>query len=338
MTESHEPEVTVVIPAWNEEDHIAACLESVIAQTHTDLEVLVVDGASTDRTPEIVAGVAERDGRVRLVANPDKAIPRGLNLAVRQARGRYLVRVDAHATVAPDYVEVLTRHLRTGEWGGVGGRKDGVGRTPAGRAIAAALASRFGVGNSVYHHGKQIQEVDHIPFGAYPLEVIRQLGGWDERLLVNQDFEFDYRLCQSGRRLLFDPAARISWLSRQTIGSFFRQYFRYGAGKVAVLRLHPESMRLRHAAPPLLLVAVAAALLFLPVWPVVSAVLVVPYLLALAGAWLLTAPAVRGWRAKLLVPVAFLAMHFGWGAGFFRGLARPAPVPAESAPVTGHAE
>lgn len=338
MSEAHQPEVTVVVPAWNEQTHIRTCLESLLGQSHTDLEVLVVDGASTDSTRDIVAEIAERDPRVRLIENPDKVIPRGLNKAAREARGRYLIRVDAHSTVNQNYVAVLVDHLRTGNWGGVGGRKDGMGRTAAGRAIAAALGSRFGVGNSTYHHGTAPQEVEHIPFGAYPLEVIRELGGWDERLRVNQDFEFDYRVRQSGRKLLFDPAARIAWLSRQTIGSFFRQYFRYGAGKTVMLRVHPESMKPRHVAAPLLVAAIALALLLVPLAPFVSAVLVLPYLLALAGASALTARRIRGGKAKLFVPLAFLAMHFGWGIGFFRGLVRPTKAPPESVPVPSHAE
>ena len=72
--------------------------------------------------------------------------------------------------------------------GGVGGRKDGVGSTPAGRAIAAVMGSKFGVGNSKYHHSTEVEEVDHVPFGAYPVDVIRDLGGWDEDLVANEDF------------------------------------------------------------------------------------------------------------------------------------------------------
>src|SRR4051795_9954600 len=99
---------------------------------------------------------------------------------------------------------------RGGRGGGVGGRKDGPGTPPAGRAIAAALGSRFGVGGSLYHHGRAAQEVDHIPFGAYPTDLVRRLQGWDERLEANEDFEFDYRLRSCGATLLFDPALQIS--------------------------------------------------------------------------------------------------------------------------------
>jgi len=257
--------VTVVVPARNEEANLGPCLSSILEQDWPNLQVLVVDGASTDGTAAIIESFARRDPRVELLVNPDRTIPRSLNLALRAARGSWLVRVDAHACVPPDYVRRLMRHLESGAWGGVGGRKDGQGVTPAGRAIAAAMASPFGVGNSTYHHGRCLRTVDHIPFGAYPTALARELGGWDERLLANEDFEFDYRVRRHGRQLLFDPELKIGWQCRQSVPDLFRQYRRYGRGKADVARLHPASLQPRHVAAPGLLLTWLGALLFLPV-------------------------------------------------------------------------
>ncbi len=281
--------VTVVVPARNEERSIRACVASIQAQTHRNLQIIVVDGASDDRTASIVEEIGREDPRVQLLVNPERVIPVSLNLAVAAAEGPWLVRVDAHATVPPGYVEGAVRHLVTGRWGGVGGRKDGIGRTPAGRAIAAAMASRFGVGGSTYHHGTSGQTVEHIPFGAYPVDVIRELGGWDERLRVNQDFEFDYRVRSSGRELYFDPDLRIDWESRQTVGDLYRQYERYGAGKVRVARLHPASLRVRHLMAPALVVNLAVAALVAPRSAGRGLALVVPYAAALGLASVRTA-------------------------------------------------
>jgi succinoglycan biosynthesis protein ExoA len=165
--------VTVVIPARNEARTITGVLDSVLRQTHGNLQVIVVDGASTDGTDALVEAVAARDPRVELVRNPDRVIPLALNLAVDRARSPWLVRVDAHCRIPDDYVERVVAHLRTGRYGGVGGRKNGRGHTAAGRAIAAVMGSRFGQGNSVYHYGTEPQTVDHVPFGAYPVEVVR---------------------------------------------------------------------------------------------------------------------------------------------------------------------
>ena len=173
--------VTVMIPAYNEEQFIGRCLDSVRQQDYRNLQIVVVDGCSTDGTEEQVRARMAEDDRIELVSNPRRIIPVALNLAAQAARGRWLVRVDAHSSVEATYVSQAVARLSEGRWGGVGGRKDGVGQTTAGRAIAAALGSRFGVGNSMYHHGTTAQEVDHIPFGSYPVALIRELGGWDGR-------------------------------------------------------------------------------------------------------------------------------------------------------------
>ena len=256
--DAHEQDlVTVAIPARNEQASIEALLDSVRSQTHERLQILVVDGMSTDATAEIVARVAEVDPRVRLVQNPARVIPAAMNLAVEQAEGRWFVRIDAHCSVPDDYVARVVAHLRTGLWGGVGGRKDGRGHTSQGRAIAAVMGSPFAQGNSVYHYGDRAQPVDHIPFGAYPTALVRELGGWSPTQLVNEDFEFDHRVRSAGHELLFDPEIHIDWDCRQQVTALFRQYRRYGAGKVQTLVQHPESVSPRHLAAPGLVAALA---------------------------------------------------------------------------------
>jgi succinoglycan biosynthesis protein ExoA len=310
--------VTVVVPARNEEHFIAGCLGSILAQDHTDIEVIVVDGASTDRTREIVAAISARDPRVRLIGNPQRIIPVSLNLALAAAQGAWLVRVDAHATVPPDYVSKALAHLRSGRWGAVGGRKDGVGKTAAGRAVAAVMASPFGVGNSTYHHGTEETLVEHVPFGAYPTAVARELGGWDENLLVNQDFEFDWRVRESGRKILFDPKLRIDWHCRQSVADLFRQYRRYGKGKTKVAALHPRSLRLRHLAAPALVLWLAGCAALGARRPRAAIAGVAPYVAGLGIATVATAQPLDR-EARRFVAPAFLAMHIGWGLGFLEG-------------------
>jgi succinoglycan biosynthesis protein ExoA len=309
--------VTVAIPARDEERFIAACLDSVLAQGHENLQVIVADGQSQDGTAAIVRSYADRDPRVQLLQVGHSTIPKALNLILNASLGKWLVRVDAHSTIPPDYVERAVKHLRTGRWGGVGGRKDGVGTTPAGMAIAAALGSPFGVGNSLYHYGSRPQIVDHVPFGAYPTELVRHLGGWDERLHANEDFEFDYRIRRAGHRLLFDPELSIAWRCRENIPDFFRQYRRYGRAKPHVLLLHPDSIKLRHLAAPMVPLFLAAAVALGFRWPKLSALAVSPYGLGMVMATVAAGRKVSDRRARVRIPAAFLAMHVGWGLGFW---------------------
>jgi len=320
------PLVTVVVPARNEERAIEACLAAILRQSVTNLEVLVVDGASEDATAKIVAAVAAKDDRVRCLSNAKRTIPRSLNIGLAAARGRWLVRVDAHSEVPDDYVATAVRLLEDGRWGGVGGRKDGHATSVAGQAIAAALGSRFGVGDSRYHYAEEAQEVDHVPFGAYPVSLCRALGGWDERLTANEDYEFDYRLRQQGHRLLLHPGLRIAWHSRETVSELARQYFRYGKGKADVARLHPRSLQLRHLAAPALTAELVAATALFPLRRRWALAMVTPYAAAVTFATLRTGRPL-GVRERAYLPAAFAAMHIGWGAGFWTGLVGPVVAP-----------
>lgn len=309
--------ISVVIPARNESGHIGATLDAVRRQTRSNLQIIVVDNASTDRTPEIVRSHLKEDERVELVTNPEVSIPKSLNMALAAARGRWFVRVDAHSTIPPDYVDKAVTRLEEGNWAGVGGRKDAVGTTPQGKAIAVALSSTFGVGNSVYHYGTKVQTVDHIPFGSYRTDLLKEMGGWDEELVANEDFELDYRLRKAGHELLFDPDISISWECRQSLVELWKQYRRYGKGKANVAELHPESLALRHLAAPALVALWAVALLPGPAKKRRRLLAFGPYAAALALATRKSRGSLSRDAAGYALPAAFAAMHIGWGVGFW---------------------
>lgn len=315
--------VTVVIPARNEERTIAEAISSIQRQTYSNLQILVVDGVSEDRTRDIVEELQRGDDRIEILSNADRAIPFALNLALDAAKGEWMVRVDAHSSIPDNYVELIVDRFKSGNWGGVGGRKDAVGHTAQGRAIAAVMGSRFAQGNSVYHYGESSQTVDHIPFGAYPVGLARALGGWSEVQLVNEDFEFDYRVRQSGEQLLFDPQIRIAWDCRQKVTDLFKQYHRYGAGKVQTLVTHPESLSARNLAAPAMVAGLATSLaLSAPRKTRKLGLLgLLPYAAILAGGFADTAPKVSKGERRWIVP-AFMAIHIGWGSGVWNAVLR----------------
>ena len=170
------------------------------------------------------------------------------------------------------------------------------------------------------------ETVDHIPFGAYPTELVRALGGWNGSLRANEDFELDYRIRRSVIKLLFDPAVRIQWETRESIRDLFRQYRRYGRGKAEVARLHPQSLEPRHLAAPGLVLALVGASLIAP-WRPVVAIAAVDSLRRCVGGLPARSSTKRerDLRSGLWLPLAFLAMHLGWGRGFWEGLIRHSP-------------
>jgi glycosyltransferase involved in cell wall biosynthesis len=93
--------VSVVIPVHNGEKYLAQAIESVLAQTHRDLELIVVDDGSTDRTADIIERFARRDRRIRPFSQENRGVAEAANLGLREARGEWVARLDADDLFVP---------------------------------------------------------------------------------------------------------------------------------------------------------------------------------------------------------------------------------------------
>ncbi len=339
MTSSAEDDsavsVSVVMPVRNEERAVATALGSVLSQGIDDVEVLVVDGASDDRTREIVTAIAADDPRVHLLDNPQRSIPHALNVGLLSAKGEFLARVDGHSRLGHGYLRRAVGHFRENSGlGAVGGKRVAVAETPRGRAIARALSSPFGVGNSINHYGTEETLTDHASFPVYLTELVRKVGGWDPDLPVNEDVDLDFRLLQNGATILYDPKMSFEWLTPETLRGLGHQYRRYGRGKAAMVRKNgPHAVRLRHlVAPALVLVLVGAGVAAASGRRRVAASLCAPYvgLLTVATITMARDLAPDEPVERAAFPEALATMHLSWGLGFMEGLAGAKPAPSSS--------
>ena len=249
---TRHPTVTVVIPTFNEEQHLRATLDSVAAQTYPAIvEILVADGRSTDQTRDIAL---EFTG-VRVVDNPARAQSAGLNRALDAAEGEIIVRVDGHCVLADDYVERCVEALE-----GTGAAMVGGAMTPAPdvalasatqRGIATAMASRLGAGPARFHVGGKPGWVDTVYLGAFRTQAARAVGGYAEDVGVNEDAEFAIRMRAHGG-IWFEPRIRSVYAPRSTVASLGRQFYRYGRSRALTARRHPRQVRLRQLAAPAL--------------------------------------------------------------------------------------
>jgi GT2 family glycosyltransferase len=317
------PLVSVVIPMRNEAASIGALLDGVLAQDYPPdrIEVLVVDGDSSDGAGAVVEAYAARDPRVRLLRNPRRIVPTALNVAIRAARGEVICRLDGHTRIAADYLRVGVETLQRTKADNVGGPMHAVGGGWFGDAVAVATGSRFGIG-SYFHYGTEEREVDTVYLGMWPRAVFERVGLFDEELVRNQDDEFNYRLRKAGGRIVLTPAMHSWYQNRQSLTGLLRQYYEYGLWKVRVLQKHPRQMSWRHCVPPALVAALAILTALGSVLPragfaaralfavYTAAVLVVSARLALR----------HGVRAWLATALAFMSVHLAWGAGFVNGL------------------
>lgn len=319
-------QVSVLLPIRNEERHIRRCLESIAEQDQpqASMEVIVIDGMSTDGTVPAVESFRDRIPNLVILDNPGKTVPYAMNRGLRAARGARIVRVDGHCILAPDYVRRCLEALETTGADCVGGPMRCEGETYWGAAIAAAMSSRFGVGNVLFRREDYRGPADTVYLGAWPREVFGRIGGFDEELTNNQDDELAYRLRKAGGTVFLEPGIRSRYFARPSVPRLWKQYFRYGLYKVRVLQKHPLLMKGRHFVPGLFILGLLGAgigAVFHPAaWPL---------LLGLAGAYaagcalfsLLLARS-AGWAYLPAFPVIFPALHLSYGSGFLVGIAR----------------
>ena len=308
------PSVTVIIPARNAEATIAATLDSIMAQTYEgSLEVIVADGSDSPATFE---AIKRQCPSARVVPNPGRTTPNGLNAALMAAAGRVVVRCDSHAALAPDYVRRAVETLaRTGATV-VGGRQQPIGETPFERAVSMAITTPLGAGDARYRLGGREGLADTLYLGVFRSDALAASGGFDPRLASGEDTELNWRLRKHGGTLWFDPSLAVFYRPRRTLRALARQYFRYGRWKLPVLRRHPAELRLRHLASPLLVSGLAASALL----GLAGAVGLAAALPLLYAATLILGAAVVGIRrrdaAALLLPAVLATMHASWGLGF----------------------
>jgi glycosyltransferase involved in cell wall biosynthesis len=313
----------VVVPARDEAAYIGPCVRSIIAQeVPGGLEVIVADGRSSDQTARLA-----REAGATVVDNPQGITPGGLNAALAAARGDVIVRFDAHAVMPPGYVEASVRALDEEPGAaGAGGWRRVEANGPWGRAVAAALSSRLGIGNPRLwrppRSGEGRVEVDTFNLGCWRATDLRALGGWSERFVRNQDFELNYRLRQSGGKIVFDPAIWSIYHPRESVGAIVRQYWDFGRFKALMIATYPRSVAPRQLGPVGLLAAAAAAAM-----PWRLARLARGALAAYCGALAIVAARTGGgWRTF----VVLATIHASWGAGLvagFFGLASGADEP-----------
>jgi succinoglycan biosynthesis protein ExoA len=314
--------VLIVVPCLNEAAGIARLIARLLDDDGlADPLLLVADGGSTDGSREIVAAIAARDRRVRLLANPGRLQSAGVNLAVRAMGGGrpWLVRVDAHADYPRGYVSRLIAEARRTGADSVVVAMETRGHTPFQRAAAAAQNSRLGTGGAAHRLGARAGWVDHGHHALFSREAFEAVGGYDESFSHNEDAEFDVRLSGEGGRIWLTDRTRIIYHPRRTSGALWRQYFIYGKGRARTALKHRTRLKPRQAAP----LAVAPAVLalgFTPLfWPLAA-----PAVLWAAAA---TAyGAALGLRARdpavLMAGPAAMIMHFAWSSGFWIQLAR----------------
>lgn len=321
------PFVSIIIPCRNEKAFIAACLDSLLVTTYPSerLEIIVADGMSDDGTAEILGRYAASHANIRVLNNPRRITPAGLNVAILAARGDVIVRVDAHSVYPTSYVLQLVGWLQRSGADNVGGLwiTEPGGTSAIARAVAVVLSHPAGVGNAHFRIGAtEPRWVDTVPFGCFRRDVFDRVGLFDEDLIRNQDDEFNVRILRAGGRILLVPDVVCHYTARDSLGKLWVMYEQYGYFKPLVIRKTSTIVTWRQLIPPLLVMAIVGSLI-LPLFSerlwVASAVILVGYAALLLG---VAATQVRrhGASVALACCLALPTLHLSYGLGYLRGL------------------
>jgi len=325
------PSVSVVMPVVNEERHLRTAVGRILAQDYAgELDITLAVGPSRDDTASVAAALAAESDRIRVVENPTGSTPAGLNAAIAASSGEVVVRVDGHAMIPTDYVSTAVEVLERTEADNVGGIMAAEGTGDFERAVAAAMTSKFGVGDASFHVGGEEGPALTVYLGCFRRSALQRVGGYDESMERAQDWELNLRIRESGGVVYFTPDLKVTYRPRHSIRALARQYHDYGRWRREVARRHPSTISVRYLAAPVTVATIASGLGVAAVgamrgrWSVVSAGLapLAVYAVGNAVASVVTGVRTGDLPAALRLPAVFATMHGAWGAGFLRGRGR----------------
>jgi len=321
------PYVSIIIPCRNEEKFIGRCLDSIINQDYPqeNFEILVIDGNSEDKTKEIVKDLSQKYPFIKLLDNPKRFTPFGLNIGIKNSKGEIIIRMDAHATCQRDYISKCVNYLEEYKVDNVGGKMETLpgDNTLTAKAITLSLSSPFGVGNAYFRIGsKEPREVDTVFGGCYRKEIFKKIGYFNENLPRGQDMEFNLRLRKSGGKILLVPKIKSFYFARPDFKSFWHHSFIDGTKLIYPLKFGVVIFSWRHLAP---LVFVLSLITFgLMAFFSLNFLLLLFFILDLYLLISLYFSAKisfseKDFRYLFFLPIAFAVLHVGYGLGSVYG-------------------
>ena len=307
--------VTIICPTYNEADSVEKVLEFLTKAGPEQKEIIIVDGGSTDGTPEKVVKWKSIFPNIKVLNNPNRYVPFALNIALKNSTGNPIIRLDAHTEYSEDYIIKILETFENTNADIVGGPMIKKGRTIFQRASAYATSSVFAIGNSKIHNTKFKGITDHVYLGAWKRDLFSEMGYFDERFVRNQDDEFHYRAKSRGKKIYMNPDIKSYYYPRKNLLLLIVQFFQYGKYKPLVLAKITSEIKLRHLVPPLfslyLIILPFVLLSFATILPLFLYLILVIYYSFFNGLRIIE---------KLNCMLIFPSLHLAYGFGFIWGI------------------
>ena len=261
--------LSIVIPTYNEADNIEAIINCFLASSYPNLlEIVVVDGQSTDATVDIVEKIAREHPIVRVIENPQRIQSAGLNIGFKASRGDIFLRADAHCDYGLDYIEQCVSALQQSSALNVGGCQRFVARSPFQAGIALASRSWLGSGGAKYRDPEYTGYADTVYLGCFKRQALLDIESsgievFDTSQITNQDAELNQRLLDLNPQAIYISSQIEVWYyPRKTWKSLWKQYFKYGRGRYLTSTKHRGRSQIRGKLPFLFFSTMILLLIF----------------------------------------------------------------------------
>lgn len=318
--------LSVIVPIYQEEKYISKCIDSMLSQDYPkdDLEIILVDGMSKDRTREIVATYTAKYPFIRMIDNPERIAPCAMNRGIKEAKGDVIMRLDAHVYYPKNYFSLLVEKLNElPEAENVGALCNTlpVNDNITAQSIAAVLSSSFGMGNSHFRVGADKEmEVDTVPFGCFHRSIFDKVGLYDEELVRNQDDELNARIIKAGGKIYLIPQLVCEYYARDTAKKVYKMFYQYGVFKPLVNKKLGSPATIRQFFPLFFVLGLLVGpvvCLFLPVlWWAYFAVIMLWFILATS----FSLKDSKNLKRILTQNWIYFVVHFGYGWGYIVGI------------------
>jgi hypothetical protein len=239
-----------------------------------------------------------------------------------------IVRLDGHAIVDNEYIKNAVKTLLDTGADNVGGLMSAQGTNSFEKSVAAAMTSKFGVGNAPFHVGGKSGEVDTVYLGTFRKSALQRVGYFDESFIRAQDWEMNYRIRKTGGKIWFNPDLVVTYRPRKNLRELAKQYFEYGQWRKQVTKTYPETVSLRYLAPPITVCGLFAGFLLVLIsqisniqWLQIGWLAPGVYLAVILLAFV-TIKSKLSLMSRLYLLLVLPTMHLSWGVGFLKGSKR----------------
>lgn len=326
MEQNKLPFVSALLVTRNEKDYIRMSMMSLINQTYPKerYEIIVIDGGSTDNTLDVVrelqASFNTESFSIRVESNPKKILATGWNIGIKVSKGEYVVRIDAHSTAEPNFIEKSVETMQRVDAVCVGGKLSSKSLNGEDDVISYVLSSPFGVGNSSFRVSEDEGYADTAVYGLYKRSIFEKAGYFDEKMVRNQDIEMHSRIKKTGGKFYFNPAIQSTYYTRNTVKKMLKQAYGNGQWNMVLLKKGSGALSIRHLVPFFFVLGVIGSVILGFIHPVIWIIGLAVILLHLGLGVYFATKKTNKINQILVMPFLFISLHFAYGLGYIRGL------------------